>query len=352
MMTQRENLLRAMRRQNPDYIPLYFQLCPSLQKAFEERTGKTDYEAYYGFDMRTFRLPPTQHPNDYTPYHKNLPAGSFIDEWGVGRVPGSVAHFNKMVSPMADFTDPQQVWEFPLPDMLADYRWEPLYEKVRRCKADGFAPIFRSVQIFEYAWFLRGLDNMLEDMICDEDMAEAGLKRMADFQEKIARRIAECGFDMIVYGDDIGTQKSMMMSMPLWRRWLKPDMKRAIDAAKAVNPDILAYYHSDGVIYDAIEELMEIGMDILNPVQPECISPDKVKQLYGDKLSFWGCVGTQTTMPFGTPEDVTNVVRHLCEVVGKGGGLCIAPTHMLEPEVSWANIEALVAATKKYGSYR
>lgn len=351
-LTPRENFLKAMRRQDPDYIPVYFQLCPSLCEEFQKRTGLTDYEKYYNFNVRTFRLTPTQHPNDYSAYHHSLKPGFYIDEWGVGREPGSVAHFTKMVPPMADFDDPEQVWEFPLPDMLADYRWEPLYEKVLACKAEGYAPIYRSIQIFEYAWYLRGLDNMLADMIADEEMAEACLKRMADFQVQVTRKVAECGFDMIVFGDDIGTQKSMMMSMDLWRRWLKPDLKRVIDAAKAVNPDVLAYYHSDGVIYDAIPELIEVGVDILNPIQPECIDPDKVKQLYGDRLSFWGCVGTQTTMPFGTPDDVEACVKHLCEVVGKGAGLCIAPTHLLEPEVSFANVDALVHAVQTYGKYR
>ena len=350
-LTPRENFLRAMRREDPAYIPVYFQLCPSLLEEFRLRTGQTDYEEYYQFNMRTFRLPPTQHPNDYSKYHKNLKPGAYIDEWGVGHEPGSVGHFNRMVGPMADFDEPQQVWDFPLPDMLADYRWEPLFQKVQDCKDRGYSPIFRSIQIFEYAWYLRGLDNMLMDMMADEDMAEACLRRMADFQVQVARRVAECGFDVIVYGDDIGTQKSMMMSMDLWRRWLKPDMKRAIAAAKEVNPSVLAYYHSDGVIYDAIPELIEIGVDILNPIQPECIDPDRVKALYGDRLSLWGCVGTQTTMPFGTQEDVDSCVRHLCEVAGKGAGLCIAPTHVLEPEVPYENLEALIAAVRKYGQY-
>lgn len=350
-MTPRENFLRAMRRQDPDHIPFYFELCPSHKEEFRSRYGVEDYEEFYGFDVRTFFYTPTQHPNDYLPYHKPLKPGTTIDEWGVAYEPGSIAHFTKFLSPMADFDDPQQVWDFPMPDILADYRWEPLYKQVEECKARGFAPVFNAIQIFEPAWYLRGLENMLADMMCDEEMAEACLKRMADHQVKVARKVAECGFDMILFGDDVGTQKAMMMSVDLWRRWLKPDMKRAIAAAKEVNPDILAFYHSDGVIYDIIEDLIEIGVDILNPIQPECIDPDKVKQMYGDRLSFWGCVGTQTTMPFGTTEDVDACVKHLCEVVGKGGGLSIAPTHMIEPEVPYENIEAFVAAAKKYGKY-
>ena len=350
-MTPRENFLAAMRRQNADHVPFYFELCPSLKEEFKKRTGKDNYEEYYGFDVRTFTNTPTQHPNDYSEYYGKLKEGTTIDEWGVAYEPGSVAHFTKFLHAMEDFEDPDEVWEFPMPDILEDYRWEPLYKQVEECKAQGYAPVFNAVQIFEPAWYLRGLDNLLADMLCDEEMAEACLKRIADHQEKVARKIAECGFDMILFGDDIGTQKDMMMSVELWRKWLKPDMKRAIAAAKAVNPDILAFYHSDGVIYDVIEDLIEIGVDILNPVQPECVDPAKVKEMYGDRLSFWGCVGTQTTMPFGSTDDVDKCVKELCEVVGKGGGLTVAPTHMLEPDVPYDNIEAFVKAAKEYGKY-
>ena len=86
-----------------------------------------------------------------------------------------------------------------------------------------------------------------------------------------------------------------------------------------------------------------IGMYILNPVQPECVDPARLKAEYGDRLSFWGCMGTQTVMPFGTADDVRRTVRELADTVGKGGGLVLAPTHMLEPEVPWENVEAFVS---------
>ena len=350
-MNNRENMLAALRRRKADHVPFYFQLCPSLIEEFKKRTGAEDHEEYYGFDMRTFTYTPTAHQNDYTGYFGRLKPGTTIDEWGVAYEPGSVAHFTKFLHAMADFDDPDQVWEFPMPDILEDYRWEPVYKGVEECKKRGFSPVFNAIQIFEPAWYLRGLDNLLCDMMTDEDMAEACLKRMADHQVKVAKKVAECGFDMIMYGDDIGTQKDLMMSIDLWRKWLKPDMQRAIKAAKDVNPDILAFYHSDGIIYDVIPELIEIGVDILNPVQPECVDPIKVKEMYGDKLSFWGTIGTQTTMPFGTPEEVDAKVKEIIENVGKGGGLCIAPTHMLEPDVSYENLEAFINAAKKYGKY-
>lgn len=350
-MTPKENLLAAMRRENPQRVPIYFTLCPALTEEFKKRTGADNYEEYYNFDVRTFGIAPTQHPNDYSQYFQNLKPGTTIDEWGIGYEPGCVAHFTKFVHPMADFVDPQEVWDFPVPDVLADYRWEDLKKQVKACHDAGYAASFFCVMIFEYTWYLRGLENLLCDMISDEEMAEACITRMANIQVEIARKAAECGVDIIIFGDDVGTQRALMMSYDVWCKWLKPEMARAIAAAKSVNPDLLAYYHSDGVITDIIEDLIEIGVDILNPVQPECIDPKTVKQMYGDRLSFWGTIGTQTTMPFGTPEDVRAAVKEMIEVVGKGGGLCLAPTHMLEPEVPYENLEAFVAAAKEFGKY-
>lgn len=350
-MTPRENILAALRREKPEYVPFQFGLCPQLMEEFRGRTGSDNFEEYYDFDFRSFGLNPTKQQNDYSAYFGELKPGTRIDEWGVGYEPGSIAHFTKYLHPMEDFETPEEVYAFPLPDVLAEYRWEGLKEKVEECHRAGYAALFSAIQIFEPAWYLRGLDNLLCDMLTDEEMAAACLGKMASYKIEIARRAAECGFDMILYGDDIGTQRELMMSLELWRKWLKPDMQRAIAAAKAVNPDIIAIYHSDGVIYDVIEDLIEIGMDVLNPVQPECVDPVKLKEMYGDRISFMGTIGTQTTMPYGTPKEVETAVKEMIATVGKGGGLLIAPTHMLEPDVPYENLEAFIEAVHKYGKY-
>ena len=138
---------------------------------------------------------------------------------------------------------------------------------------------------------------------------------------------------MVVFGDDVGTQKALMVGEDIWRQWIKPATAATIAAAKAVNPQVLAMYHSDGVIDPIIPELIEIGVEVLNPVQPECMDPVAVKQQYGHVLSFLGTIGTQSVMPFGTARQVRDTVARMIETVGAGGGLAIAPTHMVEPEV-------------------
>jgi len=137
----------------------------------------------------------------------------------------------------------------------------------------------------------------------------------------------------------------------MWRRWLKPPLARVIAAAKRARPDVLINYHSDGNMEAVIPELIEIGVDILNPVQPECLDPVNLKQRYGQQLAFWGTIGIQHTLPFGSPQEVRDEVRTRIETMGVGGGLLLGPTHIVEPEVPLENIVAMVEAVNEYGVY-
>lgn len=351
-MTHRENLFRALRRQQPHHVPFFFTLCDDQIKTCREKTGTEDFFEAFDLPIRYVSIGPSRHIPDYSPYYPGLPQGAYLDEWGVGYAPGRFHHFTRMLHPMQDFTSPAQVESFPLPDLLADYRWEGVTERIQEIQQAGYMAVYFALQIFEPAWYLRGMDQFLIDMLEDEDMTQAMLERITHIQCGFARRLAQCGIDMIVYGDDVGSQRGMMMSPRQWRHWLKPTMQRAIAAAKKVKPDMLAFYHSDGDIRDIIPELIEIGVDVLNPVQPECMDPREMKARYGDRLSFWGTIGTQTTLPFGTPGQVRQAVREMIDTVGVGGGLVLAPTHLVEPEVPWENLLAFVDEARHYGIYR
>ncbi len=326
-------------------------MCESLLDELEKRHGSKDYVTIFDMPVQYITLPKPKVDFDYSIYHDNMDKISFLDEWGVGHQYGSVGHFTHFHSPMANFETVQEVLDYPYPNILNEKLWVDVKKQVEKAHAEGRASAFFAIQVFEPAWYLRGLDNLLSDMLVDEDMAKACMDKMCAIQCEIAKKAAATGVDIIVFGDDVGAQNALMMSKETWRKWVKPATKATIDAAKAVNPNILAFYHSDGTINDIIEELIEIGVDILNPIQPECMDPIEIKRQYGDRLSFWGTIGTQTTMPFGSPADVRESVKNMIETVGKGGGLCIAPTHLLEPEVPWENIMAFIDAVREFGSY-
>ena len=351
-MTNRTNILRALRRQQPDKVGFDFVFSPALLDEFRRRHGHTDYQEHYQFPMRCIELDPTRLTTDYTVFYDELPPGTrpldWNPEWGIMGAPGPTAHFQEILHPMAKFESVQQVLDYPWPDWLADYRWENVPARVAQLKGrDLVVCAFMEMTLFELAWYLRGMDGFMEELIGEEEIATTLLDKLTEIRVGMARRYAQCGADVLMLGDDVATQVDMMISPALWRETLKPRLAEVIRAAKAVNPGILIFYHGDGNMERIIPELIEIGVEILNPVQPECMDPRRMKELYGDRLAFWGCIGTQTTMPFSTPAEIQHTVRQLIAEVGKGGGLLLAPTHTLEPDVPWTNVEAFLAAVKQ-----
>jgi uroporphyrinogen decarboxylase len=166
-----------------------------------------------------------------------------------------------------------------------------------------------------------------------------------------AQQFAAADVDLLVLGDDIATQRGLMMSLPMWRRIFKPRLRQIIRAAKAIKPDLLIFYHSDGNVWDAIPDLIETGVQVLNPVQPECMNPAEVKRVFGDRLACFGTVSVQRTMPLGTPDDVRAEVRERIQTVGRQGGLLLAPAHVLQPDTPWENVVAFFEAVRAYGEY-
>jgi uroporphyrinogen decarboxylase len=355
-MTNRENVIRALRRDHPERVPFDMTLCPAHIETLEKKTGTTDYHDYFRFPYRYVELEPSVQKPDYSRYYRNLPPVvkplSWNPEWGVFSIPGSVAHFEEMLHPMEHFESPEEILSYPFPDYNEPYRWKGFDAKVAALKQNDLIAIaFMQMTIFEVAWYLRGMENFMVDLIANREFAETLLDAILNIRTGMAEKYARYGTDILMLGDDVSTQLEMMVRPELWRELIKPRLAKIIRTAKQAKDDILIFYHGDGNLQAIIPDLIEIGIDILNPVQPECMDPALIKKQYGDRLSFWGTIGTQTTLPFGTVRDVEEAVKRNIETVGCGGGLLLAPTHMIEPDVPWENIEAFVGAVKKYGLY-
>jgi uroporphyrinogen decarboxylase len=196
--------------------------------------------------------------------------------------------------------------------------------------------------MYEDSWQIRGYEQFLIDIYERIEFCEYILDRIQERNIKKAVAAARAGVDYLHTGDDVANQNALMFSIEHWRRLMKSRWAAVYAAAKAANPKIKIWYHSDGNISAIVPELIEIGVDILNPLQPECVDVELLKKLYGQKVVFDGTVGTQTTMPFGTPEDVRRVVRRRIETLGGDGALILSPTHVLEPEVPMENIMAFI----------
>jgi uroporphyrinogen-III decarboxylase len=170
----------------------------------------------------------------------------------------------------------------------------------------------------------------------------------------VTQKLAQIGVDMIWLGDDIGIQNTMLMSPGMWRRYFKPRMAALIASLKIINPALKIAYHSDGVIYPIIPDLIEIGIDVLNPIQPASMDPIRLKREYGDRLCFWGSLDIQHTLPYGTPQDVRAEVLARLETIGRGGGLIIGPTHNVQLDTPLENFWAMIhsIANTPYASLR
>lgn len=351
-MTKRERVLTAMNRQQPDRVPKTASFTPDVQRKFEQATGAKNAHEYFDMDVNGVGFAGPAQATDWSEWYAGPhPEGTSYSEYGTAHVPGSFHHFWRLDFPMRNVDSVKRMEEFPWPDYTPAARHEHLEAQVAALHEQGLYVQGGVGHIWENAWQIVSMEKLMMDFVMNPDQAAYVLDRVAEDRLFQAKRYAEADVDCLLCGDDVAMQHKLMMSPDMWREWLKPRWAKAWAAAKAIKPDIQIWYHSDGNIEPIIEDLIEIGMTILNPVQPECVDPEKLKHEYGDRIAFWGCVGTQTTFPFGTPDDMRQNVKWLIETVGKGGGLLLAPTHVLEPDVPWENIAAFFEAVAEYGTY-
>jgi len=271
---------------------------------------------------------------------------TYVDEWGVGwravayTTPHGSGHYTEpRVHPLADKA---ALAGYRPPDPHRPELYEDSAAAIRNFGDEYWIVGVTVTTIFEAAWALRGLERLLMDFIEDPDLAEEVLEIPYRYHLAAAERLVRMGVDMIWLGDDVGQQTGMLMSPRHWRRFLKPRMAKLIATLKAINPRLQIAYHTDGCVYAIIPELIEIGVDVLNPVQPAAMDPVRLKREYGRDLCFWGSMDEQRTLPFGTPDDVRREVRERIATLGAGGGLILGPTHHVQLDTPLENFWAMV----------
>ena len=355
-MNPRENLLSLMRRTGYEHMPVDMSLCPSLEKDYRARTGETGpIEEIFRFPVRFVpdrAVPERDQAAARARFSESLHPDTRFDLWGIGNEPGSAKamHMTRMRHPLATVESLEEMKAYPLPDFAgADASHQK--ENVAAIHAQGLAAGGgMACTIWETAWYMRGMETLMGDMMDEDPKAEWLLDEVTKRSEIRAASFAAAGVDCLFLGDDIGMQHSIMMSRDLYNTWLQPRLKRVIQAARRIKPDILVFYHSCGFVTPFIPDLLDAGIDVLNPVQPECMDFERLHAEYGDVLSFHGTLGTQTTMPFGTAADVRAVVQRNLSIAGPKGGLWVAPTHLLEPEVPVENVLAYVEACRAWSN--
>jgi uroporphyrinogen decarboxylase len=359
-MNSRERVLTALEHKEPDQVPIQASFTPETAKRLENYLGlnKTEAKTLHsgGYDLDIEMGVDILQTAVGVAANYYLEGEEYVDEWGItwkriyyetryGR--GS---YTEMIGHPLECDDAVDRYEPPNPYDEKNYTQ---IKKLMDVYGKDYAILGAVVAtVFESAWYLRGgLDKLLMDFVLNEDLANRILDIPMNYHLEAGRNLIELGCDIIWTGDDVGMQSNMIMSVEMWRKFLKPRMEKIFSEFKKINRNVKIAYHSDGNIGPIIDDLVEIGMDILNPLQPQALTISNLKKRYGKKLSFWGGIDIQKTLPYGTIEDIENEVKGRIKELGLGGGYILSPAHHIQLDTSIENIMAFFEAAKKYGKY-
>jgi uroporphyrinogen decarboxylase len=367
-------MLTALRHQEADRVPIdlgggttgieveaYDRLKPLLGFQGQTRTFVRDHVEIdepilqrFGVDTRYVRVGPPQG------YRLQLdPDNSYVDIWGTRwRKPVSSLYYDMVEFPIKDATM-DDLKRYRWPDPHDPGRTDGLRERARRLAEETDYAVVLDVTgfgVFEQGWALRGFENFLADLIAEPEFAEALIQGVADYQIALYDHVlAEVGpyVQVVMVAEDLGTQTAPMVSPKTYRRMIKPAQKRVWQFIKS-RTDAQLFLHSCGSVRAFIPDLIEIGVDILNPVQVAAtgMDPKELKAEFGKDLTFWGggC-DTQKVLTFGTPDEVEAEVRQRIAELAPGGGFVFNQIHNVQPQVPAENIVRMLDAALEYGRY-
>ena len=221
---------------------------------------------------------------------------------------------------------------------------DELAEAVEACRAgaDSFRIGHVSWGLFERSWTIRGFENALMDVAAEPDFYEDLLDRITDLYSAFIAETVKLPVDAVMFGDDWGDQRGVILGPERWRKLLKPRWARLYGQVREAGK--LVFTHCCGNVTEIMPDIVEIGLDVLESCQPEAMDVYELKRTYGEHVTFWGGLGTQHLTPFGTPDEIRAEVARLCAEMGRGGGYILAPAKGLQPETPTENAVAVVEA--------
>lgn len=361
MMGSRERVLAAIHHQLPDRVPMDFAALDEVWDALMTHLGLPDRESLLEFlevDLRY--VEPIEIIYDRQRYIgptlETQADGTWEDIWGVRRRPVRYAHgiYQEIVScPLTRAEDPAQLLErrWPDPDWF-DYSDIPTqcqrYHGKYALVGGGWGAVFGD------SYRILGLEHFLESLILAPDLVREVVRHVEQFYIGVNERIFQAVgglLDIYYFGNDLGTQRGLLMSLPMIRKFLAPSFKRLIDQAKSYG--LMVMFHSCGAVSEAIPLCIELGIDVLDPVQVGAagMNPETLKVAYGNRIAFHGGLDTQGVLPFGSPMDVSAAAEQLLEVMKPGGGYIFGPSQELQPDVPVENILAMYRTGSQVGGY-
>ncbi len=376
-MNHKERVLTALNHEEPDRVPVdlggrqttfmietydkfkaYIGLndLPTNIMSHKWQTAYVDEQILnrFSIDCRHIR-PPVKTEPEFTDTGDNKT--TFIDEWGVKRIVdagyASIIEYPLQTAALEDL----ESYEWPDPVEMFDY--SSIRSQALQLHKEGQYAIVGSMgspgNIFEQSWYLRGLTEFFLDLVDNKEYAHALMSRITEIRKQNAecflREVGEY-LDVFQLADDLAMQNGPYMSPDLYREMIKPYQVDLFEFVKSLTSARI-YYHSCGSITRLLDDLIEVGVDILNPVQvtAENMETNQLKQRFGNRLSFWGAMDTTEILPNGTTGDVRNEVRRVIHDLAPHGGFVLSSVHNLQPDIPPENILAMFEAASRYGRY-
>ena len=342
-----ERVANAISHSRSDRLPIDYYATPEFHGKLKKHLGIDDDELLLrklGVDIRRVS-PQWVGPDDMMGAAGVTAAGK--DFLGVvwKAVQNEFATYNEIAfHPLAKATTVKEIEDYPWPE-VDWFDFSHIKGDIERFNKDHrYAIMYFAGGAFESPWYMRGMERFLMDLVECPEIAEAICRHVKDFYKKRAMRAIEQSdgkIDIIASGGDIGTQRGMMLSPDLWREHIKPYSSDLIRTFKDMG--FATFYHSCGGIVEVIEDLIEMGLDILDPIQPKAtgMDPENLKSLFGGRLVFHGGIDEQELLPHASPEEVRREVERVIDILGDDGGYIVCPAHAVQPDTPVENVVAL-----------
>jgi uroporphyrinogen decarboxylase len=342
----RERVLTALAHKKPDRVPWHWEFTdPALAKIADYYSDPrlTDDEFFNGWVGNHFKFVGPRGEGQFHGLEEEVELGLWRDGWGVIWDTRGLYGEGEWGRPVNCVLPKPTLkgYTFPDPPREEDYK----HYKGFVDKNQDYFLIGTGGHLFEVAWALRGIEDFLMDMIINPEFVQEFLEGITEYYLAIIDESIKYGIDAFAFGEDLGSQTSgLLMGPKHWRRFFKPCMARMFAPIKESGKFV--YMHSDGQVDGIFEDLIEIGLDIYNPFQPEIRDVYEVKRKYGDRLCFHGGIGVQDLLPHGTPEQVRAEVGRLIEEVGDSGGYILGTAHSVMADIPVENMVAIIETAK------
>jgi len=350
-LSGRERVRLALRHETADRVPIAM-VCAGINPP-----ALRDLERYLARERGSTAaeyLKPLVDIVEVAPPYRGPALGERTDAWGVVRRPvsygsGSYDEIERYPLAGAESVAEIEAYSWPDPDW---WDYEGLRGRIARARADGDPCLMiTNGNLFETSWYLRGLERMLVDAMVDESLFTAVMERVTGFSIAFFSRAlaaADGGIDLVFTADDIGDQRGPILPPGKWRRLITPYHRRLNDAIHAHGAKVI--YHTDGSVMWALDGLVDMGIDVLQALQfsADGMDPVAMKRGWGERLCFAGGVSVQTTLPFGTVEEVRAEVRERIDVLGEGGGYILGPSHWIQASTPPENIVAMFETARDH----